>query len=362
MEEIESRLNNMTVNRVNSSNEFSTADEVNIISSITKLQQESEEDQLTPEERKQGIAAVVSVEGLMTNQSATTWEIIGLQSQLTEPEGKLYSPIFPVDGYNFSAQVELQWSQLKNQIEFKLCFKRRNNDSTAPPINLGQYPLVAFVFVDRSNLTVKHNITVIGEHNIDHWLDNYDTCGFGHGTSLSKLKLEEKRFFINNITHVQVVVEDPDHVNKSIYSYNGTLRWEIPNYSAKVENIVIGWDEALYSPSFYTSIPGYRLRIMLKTVAFRRRNVTALSMKVITGKWDTVVSKYLYFKTEFLKAESSFVFDDDIIYFVITPTNAIKHPIPSLFPNILKPNTRMVNDTGLISVKITQIEPWLRLY
>ncbi|CAF4871545.1 unnamed protein product [Rotaria sp. Silwood1] len=127
------------------------------------------------------------------------------------------------------------------------------------------------------------------------------------GDYKTKLSIEESNTFLKAIKHNQDIfnqdlasLQDKIDVLQPI-SYDGTLVWKITNVQRKITDAQSEQQTSIYSPIFYSSSQGYkmRLRLYLNGNGDARHTYMSLFFVLMRGEYDAILKFPFNFKVTF---------------------------------------------------------------
>ncbi|CAF1035093.1 unnamed protein product [Didymodactylos carnosus] len=128
-----------------------------------------------------------------------------------------------------------------------------------------------------------------------------------------KLSIDEKESFLAKIAPDQQIIQEnltkiKEYILTTEYtSYDGTLTWRIPDVSDKMADAQSERQTSIYSPPFYSSSTGYKMRarLYLHGDGNARRTHMSLFFVLMKGKYDAVLKFPFNYKVTFVLYDQS---------------------------------------------------------
>ncbi|CAF1384427.1 unnamed protein product [Adineta ricciae] len=127
------------------------------------------------------------------------------------------------------------------------------------------------------------------------------------GLASLKLSIEEQGAFLDGIKPNQEILQQEvaslkQKVDDAQYvSYDGTLIWKITSVKKKMRNAEFKWQTSIYSPPFYSSSSGYKMRVCLylNGDGDARRTHMSLFFVLMRGPSDAMLKFPFNYKVTF---------------------------------------------------------------
>ncbi|CAF1020946.1 unnamed protein product [Didymodactylos carnosus] len=128
-----------------------------------------------------------------------------------------------------------------------------------------------------------------------------------------KLSIDEKESFLAKIAPDRQIIQEnltktkEDILTIEYTSYDGTLIWRITNVSDKMADAQSERQTSIYSPPFYSSSTGYKMRarLYLHGDGNARRTHMSLFFVLMKGKYDAVLKFPFNYKVTFVLYDQS---------------------------------------------------------
>ncbi|GAB6021035.1 hypothetical protein CHUAL_003670 [Chamberlinius hualienensis] len=220
--------------------------------------------------------------GSFQKSTSYTW-IINVDEKYQTVSKTQLSPTFVIYGYKIDAQAQIKFEPACITISLCLVNSDRRKNSLSIPL---PYPTISYKLLDSSDNETQIDIHRMADISAVNRLQNKE---FSYKVNIwTEADLKQRYVKVDEdgdpCISMEIVVDWPD-ARYEPFSFNGSLLWEVRNYRHKLKQ-QRQMTNCHYSPYFYTSENGYRVKSGLKIA-----EGISVMVEFVSGKFDKFLDK-----------------------------------------------------------------------
>ena len=159
-------------------------------------------------------------------------------------------------------------------------------------------------------------------------------------------RIQKKQMIQPNQERLQQSIEELQQIydNSECVSTDGTLTWRVTNVAEKISDAQSERQTSIYSPIFYSSPTGYKMRARLFMFGDgnARRTHMSLFLSILRGEYDAILKWPFHYKVTFC---------------LLDQTGNNRHIIDSFFPDVKSSSFQRPIDTANVASGIPKFFP-----